>query len=49
MIERTEYKGNAMIKLMKDENDKYGFTFGKKKAQLIVENYNEILKFAEEE
>jgi len=48
-IEFTEFKGNKIIVLKRDENDKFGFSFGKNKAKMIVENYEEIKKFAEEE
>ncbi len=48
-IEYTEFKGNKIIVLKRDENDKYPFSFGKGKAKLIVENFEEIKKFAEEE
>ena len=49
LTEYDEFKGNRIIVLKRDENDQYGFRFGKKKAQLIVENIEEIKKFAEEE
>lgn len=49
MIEYTEYKGNKIIKLSKMAGDKFPFSFGKTKAKLIVENFEEIKKFAEEE
>jgi len=49
MHETDEFKGNKVIKLKKDENDQYPFTFGKKKAKLIVENFDAIKKFVEEE
>lgn len=48
IVERGEFKGNAMIILKRDESDQYPFQFGKKKAQLIVECFEEIKKFAEE-
>lgn len=48
-IEFGEFKGHKMIILKKDDNDQYPFQFGKAKAKLIVENYNDIKKFAEEE
>ena len=48
-VEYTEYKGNKMIKLTATEDDKWPFQFGKKKAQLIVENFEAIKAFAEEE
>ncbi len=45
-----EFKGHKMIKLIseKDQEGKFPFSFGKTKAKLIVENYEEIKKFAEE-
>jgi hypothetical protein len=49
MIEYGEFKGNKMLIIKRDENDKYPFQFGKGKAKLIVENYDAIKKFAEEE
>ena len=49
IVEFGEYKGNKLIKLKRDENDQFPFSFGKGKARLIVENFEEIKKFAEEE
>ena len=49
VVEYGEYKGNKMITLKKDDNDKYPFSFGKGKAKLIVENFEEVKKFAETE
>ncbi len=49
IIEFSEFKGNKLIVLKRDESDQYPFSFGKKKAQLIVENFEAIKKFAEEE
>lgn len=49
MIDYGEYKGNKMIILKRNEDDKFPFQFGKAKAKLIVENYEAIRKFAEEE
>lgn len=49
IIEFDEYKGNRLIVLKRDENDQYPFKFGKGKARLIVENFEAIKKFAEEE
>ncbi|MFC1649048.1 hypothetical protein ACFL1B_06375 [Nanoarchaeota archaeon] len=50
-VEFGEFKGNKMIKLISDadQEGKWPFSFGKNKAKLIVENYEEIKKFAEEE
>ena len=49
MVERTEYKGNKLIVLKRNEEDKYPFSFGLGKAKLIVENIEEIKKFIQEE
>ena len=48
-VEYGEYKGNKLIVLKRDENDKFAFSFGRGKARLIVENFEAIKKFAEEE
>lgn len=49
IVEFGEYKGNKLIKLKRDENDTFPFSFGKTKAKLIVECFEDIKKFAEEE
>ena len=49
MYEFGEFKGRKIITLKRDENDRYPFSFGRAKARLIVENYEAIKKFAEEE
>ncbi len=48
-VEFTEFKGNKIIVLKRDETDKFGFSFGKAKAKLILENLDAIKQFAEEE
>lgn len=48
-VEFSEFKGNKIIKLKKDDNDQFPFSFGKGKAKLIVENFEAIKQFAEEE
>ena len=48
MIEKTEFKGKPVLILKRNEEDKYPFSFGLSKAKLIVENYEEIKKFVEE-
>jgi hypothetical protein len=50
-VEYDEFKGNKMIKLIgeQDTESKWPFSFGKKKAKLIVENFEAIKKFAEQE
>ena len=49
IVDYSEYKGNKLIVLKRDENDKFPFSFGKTKARLIVENFEAIKKFAGEE
>lgn len=49
MHEFGEFKGNKTIKLMRDAGDKYPMIFGKTKAKLIVDNFEAIKKFAEEQ
>jgi len=49
IVEYGEYKGNKLIVLKKSEEDKFPFSFGKSKAKLIVENFEAIKKFAEDE
>lgn len=48
MIEYGEFKGKKVITLKKNADDTYPFSFGQNKAKLIVENFEEIKKFAEE-
>jgi len=47
-----EFKGNPTISLVSETDDKskgfYPFTFGIAKAKLIVENFEDIQKFVEE-
>jgi len=49
MISYEEYKGNKMIVIKKTDADRFPFKFGKSKAQLIVDNFEAIKKFAEGE
>ncbi|MDD3083553.1 MAG: hypothetical protein PHP82_00860 [Candidatus ainarchaeum sp.] len=49
VVEYGEFKGNKLIKLKRSEDDQYPFQFGKGKAKLIIENFDEIKVFAEEE
>jgi len=44
----TEYNGNPIIELKENEEDQYGFRFGKKKAKLILDHLKEIKEFAGE-
>ena len=45
IVEESEFKGNPMLVLKNDEEDKYPFQFGVKKAKLVLENIEEIKKF----
>lgn len=47
IVEESEFKGNPMIVLKNDEEDKYPFQFGLKKAKLVLENIDAIKKFVE--
>ncbi len=49
IVEFGEFKGNKLIILKRSEDDKYPFSFGKSKAKLVVEHFEDIKKFAEEE
>ena len=49
IVEFGEYRGNKLIILKRAEEDRYPFSFGRGKARLIVENFEAIKKFAEEE
>jgi len=47
IVSESEFKGNPMIVIKNDEEDKYPFQFGLKKAKLVLENIDEIKKFVE--
>ena len=47
-VERTEYKGQPVIILKRNAEDKYPFSFGLSKARLIIEYFEEIKKFVGE-
>lgn len=47
-VERTEYKGQPVIILKRNDADKYPFSFGLSKARLIIEYFEEIKKFVGE-
>jgi len=49
VVEFSEFKGNKMIVLKRSEEDPFPFRFGKNKAKLLVENFEAVKKFAEEE
>lgn len=48
MVERGEFRGKPILILKRDENEKFPFSFGLGKARLIVDNFDEIKKFLEE-
>ncbi len=43
-----EFKGNMVISLKTNENDRFGLTFGLTKAKLILDHIDEIRKFYDE-
>lgn len=47
IVSEAEFKGNPMIVIKNDEEDKYPFQFGVKKAKLVLENIENIKKFVE--
>ena len=47
IVEENEYKGNPVLQLKQSENDRYPFSFGLKKAQLILEHIQDIERFVE--
>lgn len=47
IVSESEFKGNPMIVIKNDEEDKYPFQFGVKKAKLVLENIESIKKFIE--
>lgn len=48
-VEYGEFKGNKLIIMKRNENDRFPFQIGKNKAKLIVENFEAIKTFAEQE
>jgi hypothetical protein len=48
LVEKAEFKGNPIIKLKSNEDDQYPFSFGLRKAKLVLQNVEEIKKFVEE-
>lgn len=45
IVEESEYKGNPMIVLKNNEEDRYPFQFGLKKAKLVIEHIEDIKQF----
>ncbi len=48
IVEKTEYKGQPVLILKRNENDRYPFSFGLGKARMILESIDDIKKFVEE-
>lgn len=47
IVEESEYKGNPLIILKNTEEDRYPFSFGYKKAKLVLEHIEDIKKFVQ--
>lgn len=45
IVEESEYKGNPLLVLKNNEEDRYPFSFGIKKAKLVIEHIEDIKKF----
>ncbi|MDP2599773.1 MAG: hypothetical protein Q8P84_03440 [Deltaproteobacteria bacterium] len=45
IVEESEFKGNPVLILKNGEEDRYPFTFGVKKAKLMLEHIEDIKKF----
>ena len=45
IVEESEYKGNPLLVLKNTAEDRYPFSFGIKKAKLIIEHFEDIKKF----
>jgi CO dehydrogenase nickel-insertion accessory protein CooC1 len=46
-IEQSEFKGNPMLVIKNDENDRFPFSFGLSKAKKILGAIDEIKAFVE--
>jgi hypothetical protein len=44
-VERGDYKGNPMLVIKQTDQDKFPFSFGLKKAKLILEHIVDIEEF----
>jgi len=44
-VETNEYKGQPVLVLKRNENDKYPFSFGLGKARMILESIEDIKAF----
>ena len=48
IVSEAEFKGNKMIVIKNDEEDKFPFSFGLSKAKKILASIEEIKKFVQE-
>lgn len=48
LVTFDEYKGQPIIQLCRDEEDRFPFQFGLAKARLIVECFDDIQQFVED-
>lgn len=46
-VRETDYNGSPLFGLYRDADDKFGFKFGVRKAQMIVEHIDAIKAFVE--
>ncbi len=44
-VSESEYKGNPMIVIKQNPEDKFPFQFGVKKAKLVIAHIEDIKKF----
>ena len=47
MFETTEFRGNPIIILKRDDKDKFPFQFGLSKAKLILQHIQQIQDFVQ--
>lgn len=45
IVEEGEYKGSPMLILKNNEEDRWPFQFGLKKAKLVLEHIEDVKKF----
>lgn len=47
VVSESEYQGRPVIVIKNNEEDKYPFQFGLRKARLVLEHIEDIKKFVE--
>jgi len=47
IVEESEYKGNPLLVLKRNEDDRFPFSFGLGKAKLALDHIEDIKKFVE--